>query len=504
MPVQQRAAWRIVAAIALASALACGGGDGTGPGAEHGTATVISGDGLTDTVGAVFTRALAVQVFDESGRPAANTVVRFDPWFASRTIDWNGVATEIQAPTTLVGDIAGVPQYPFLVDTTDARGRAFALVSLGRLAGPAEVRVTVPAFGYADTAHYTVLPGAPDAVLVTPADSALTIGASFTPLARVRDRLGNTREDPVSITIGGGPLSLSDGRVHGTGFGRGFLVARAAGKADTSWISVVPTATIAAYYMPVSTGDSMKVVVMNIDGSQRRTVMGTGFTYFGHWAPVWHPTEDRILWQSAGHDPRLYTLGLDGTTRRLIQATVPLAAEMWAQYSSDGQWIYFGGRPDHQNGELWRVRSDGTGAERIGPAADFYAVDNHPSPSPDGTRVAYFTNRDGGTNSLRILDLATRTSTPLGAVGIMPRWSPDGQWIAFHVDGIIKVVHPDGSGMRQLSAVGRYYGYGFSWSPDGAWIIASSQAGLEFINVATSETLPVPGTSQLVTPSWRP
>ena len=104
--------------------------------------------------------------------------------------------------------------------------------------------------------------------------------------------------------------------------------------------------------------------------------------------------------------------------------------------------------------------------------------------SPDGKRVAYaITRRDGPgrpSSEAWIRDLATGQEARLGndatrASG--PRWSPDGQWVAFFGrvgDSTgVAISHADGSGIRFIASVtGTNHvlpsmGERVAWSPDG-------------------------------------
>ena len=104
--------------------------------------------------------------------------------------------------------------------------------------------------------------------------------------------------------------------------------------------------------------------------------------------------------------------------------------------------------------------------------------------SPDGKHVAYAITRRDGPGSPRsetwIRDLATGTESRLGsdATGAStPRWSPDGQWIAFigrvNDSSGVAVVHVDGTGLRFIAPVrGTNHvlpsvGERLGWSPDG-------------------------------------
>src|SRR5882672_6485809 len=82
--------------------------------------------------------------------------------------------------------------------------------------------------------------------------------------------------------------------------------------------------------------------------------------------------------------------------------------------------------------------------------------------SPDGKHVAYaMTRRDGGARQRSetwIRDLSTGNQSRLGtdATGASsPRWSPDGQWIAFMGrvgdSSGVAVAHGDGTGIRFIA-----------------------------------------------------
>jgi dipeptidyl aminopeptidase/acylaminoacyl peptidase len=95
--------------------------------------------------------------------------------------------------------------------------------------------------------------------------------------------------------------------------------------------------------------------------------------------------------------------------------------------------------------------------------------------SPDGSRIAYaVTNNDqpGRPYSQTwIMNLDTRQSLRLGRAS-SPRWSPDGQWIAYLTGEGVTVAKPDGTGSVALAPVaGTNHplpssGDRLTWSPD--------------------------------------
>ncbi|HET7456395.1 MAG TPA: hypothetical protein VFJ74_02005, partial [Gemmatimonadaceae bacterium] len=131
-----------------------------------------------------------------------------------------------------------------------------------------------------------------------------------------------------------------------------------------------------------------------------------------------------------------------------------------------------------------------------------------PSLSPDGTRLVYVVSGGGGYDFLRLLTVATGDVNAIQVPGHSPAWSPRGDLIAF-LDPqtyALKVMNPDGSGVRQVSAAGQSYGFGIDWSADGKWIVArnNQKNAIELLDPVAGTSLVLGYTSGMTGPSWRP
>ena len=136
------------------------------------------------------------------------------------------------------------------------------------------------------------------------------------------------------------------------------------------------------------------------------------------------------------------------------------------------------------------VRLDLASAREGRPVLDRIAPssfrDVAPQYSPDGTRLAFYSNRSG---SVQIWTAradgsqatALTSMDPLGTTGT-PRWSPDGQRIVFDSNANrtgesaayqVYIVGADGGRPRALTS-GTSNSFAATWSPDGRWIYFSS------------------------------
>lgn len=142
--------------------------------------------------------------------------------------------------------------------------------------------------------------------------------------------------------------------------------------------------------------------------------------------------------------------------------------------SGDGKTIALSGRFvghyadfETEQSKVWIVRSNGTGMHEI---ATGPGVDEMPSLSPNGKRVAFARTLHDGTKAGRKTELFVADTAGGEALrltdntveDVNPVWSPDGKAISFGQfngsnRGAIDLIGADGSGQRTVTSTGREY-----------------------------------------------
>lgn len=135
--------------------------------------------------------------------------------------------------------------------------------------------------------------------------------------------------------------------------------------------------------------------------------------------------------------------------------------------------LVFGCQPD-----IYTMDANGDNARVL---AEDPSLDDEADLSPDGSKVVFFSNREGNAYLYTInIDGSGLTKITGGGGGdVSPRWSPDGSRIAFSHGGSIYVIPAEGgqetlvmdahaSGPTEPCRVGSFVG---GWSPDGQRIV---------------------------------
>lgn len=445
--------------------------------------TVISGAGVEDTIGTVLPAPLVVEARDSLGMPLVNTRVSF-------------TGVDGFDPTMRVALLAG-GEFTWRVDVvTDAAGRASVRVAMGPRAGPGTIEMRIAQRPRADSASYVVRPGAPAELRLSPADTAVFAGRGLSLRSVVRDRRGNLTAGTVAYEVRRGPVSVNagTGAVSTSAYGTGWVMGRVGLGVDSVRVASVPQGAYAA---------GPGVVMRNFDGTGYRTLVpGT--------RPSWSPTGDRLVYQSNTGDAELIT-GTPGGTGQVLPGTPPGAWIQWAQYSPDGQWIYFCTVTPNEPRKLWRIRPDGAGLQMLLSRG----LVCYPTSSPDGTRIA-FSEEGVSEFHIKVRNLATGEESGVLALGNAPSWSPTGELIAFtemgntgltshHRPVGAMVMRPDGSGLREVGQASAWYEYSPRWSPDGRWLIVATAGGrIHLIEVATGITIELPQWDEVDSVSWKP
>ena len=200
--------------------------------------------------------------------------------------------------------------------------------------------------------------------------------------------------------------------------------------------------------------------------------------YISHF-PVWSPDGQTILFVKSWDEFRIGTrseihkMNPDGSAvTQLTTGTL----DFQPTWSHDGRRIAFTSLRDELdpnncraagcNWEIYVMNADGSGETRL---TNSPGSDSGLSWSPDGTRIAFTTSRDGNSEIYTMNadgnGLVRLTNDPSDDAS--PQWSPAGDEISFERGSDTYFVRPDGTGERRLVSSGSFYNRSAVWSPDG-------------------------------------
>ncbi len=173
-------------------------------------------------------------------------------------------------------------------------------------------------------------------------------------------------------------------------------------------------------------------------------------------------------WLKLATAPRSGPADLKKTT--FLQLTDEPGQELYPSLSPDGKWVIYAGRASGN----WDIYSQRVGGENpVNLTRDAIADDTQPVFSPDGERIAFRSDRDGG--GIFVMGAGGENVKRITDFGYNPAWSPDGREIVF-----ASTIADPGSRL-------------------------SSQTQLFTVNITTGEKHPItPQTGISVQPNWSP